>query len=281
MHKLQNKLPNISIVTCSYQQGKFLDATMRSVLDQRNVNVEYIVIDGGSTDGSKAIIQQYASQLAYWVSEPDEGQTAALIKGFQQSTAEIQGWLCSDDLLLPEALITVALFFDNHPEVDAVYGDSLWIDIEGHYLRPKKEIRFNRFAFLFDHNYISQPSMFWRKRLYDKVNGLDASFNLAMDADLWERFSRHTKIAHIPKYISCMRYYPEQKTRALKSKGLLEISKIRQRSGANLTMVHPLLAALAKLVRIFLKIQAGGYRAEPSKKLLASLKHYLINGEVS
>ena len=281
MYKPQSKLPDISIVTCSYQQGKFLDATMRSVLDQRYVNVDYIVIDGGSTDGSTAIIQQYASQLAYWVSEPDDGQTAALIKGFKQSTAEIQGWLCSDDLLLPGALKTVVLFFASHPEVDAVYGDSLWIDSTGRYLRPKKEIGFNRFAFLFDHNYISQPSMFWRKRLYDKVNGLDASFNLAMDADLWERFSRHTKIAHIPQYISCMRYYPEQKTRALKPKGLLEDRKIRQRSGVALSTLHPILSPLAKSVRIVMKILAGGYRAKPSKKLLTSLKHYFISGEVS
>ena len=281
MYKPQSKLPDISIVTCSYQQRKFLDATMRSVLDQRYVNVDYIVIDGGSTDGSTAIIQQYASQLAYWVSEPDDGQTAALIKGFKQSTAEIQGWLCSDDLLLPGALKTVVLFFASHPEVDAVYGDSLWIDSTGRYLRPKKEIGFNRFAFLFDHNYISQPSMFWRKRLYDKVNGLDASFNLAMDADLWERFSRHTKIAHIPQYISCMRYYPEQKTRALKPKGLLEDRKIRQRSGVALSTLHPILSPLAKSVRIVMKILAGGYRAKPSKKLLTSLKHYFISGEVS
>lgn len=254
---------------------------MRSVLDQRHINVEYIVIDGGSTDGSTDIIQRHADQLAYWVSEPDNGQTAALIKGFKHSTAEIQGWLCSDDLLLPGALKTVSLFFASHPEIDAVYGDSLWIDSAGHYLRPKKEIGFNRFTFLFDHNYISQPSMFWRKRLYDKVNGLDASFNLAMDADLWERFSRHTKIAHIPQYLSCMRYYPEQKTRALRPKGAIEDSKIRQRSGAALSKLHPILAPLAKCQRVFMKILAGGYHAKPSVKLLASLKHYFIHGEVS
>lgn len=281
MHKQSNKLPDISIVTCSYQQGRFLDATMRSVLDQRYINVEYIVIDGGSTDNSPDIIEMHAESLAYWVSEPDAGQTSALIKGFQHSTAEIQGWLCSDDLLLPGALKTVALFFASNPDIDAVYGDSLWIDSAGHYLRPKKEIGFNRFTFLFDHNYISQPSMFWRKRLYDKVNGLDASFNLAMDADLWERFSRHTKIAHIPQYLSCMRYYPEQKTRALRPKGIIEDRKIRQRSGIALSKLHPVLAPVAKLQRIMMKIMAGGYHAKPSSKQLAALKHYIIQGEVS
>jgi glycosyltransferase involved in cell wall biosynthesis len=281
MNKIKDKLPDISIVTCSYQQAKFLDATMRSVLDQRYVELEYIVIDGGSTDGSLEIIQRHADHLAYWISEPDDGQTAALIKGFKHSTAEIQGWLCSDDLLLPGALKTVSLFFDSNPDIDAVYGDSLWIDSDGHYLRPKKEIDFNRFTFLFDHNYISQPSMFWRKRLYDKVNGLDASFNLAMDADLWERFSRHTKIAHIPQYLSCMRYYPEQKTRALRPKGIIEDRKIRQRSGVALSKLHPILAPIAKLQRVFMKMLAGGYYAKPSAKQLASLKHYFIHGETS
>ena len=281
MHKHQDKLPDISIVTCSYQQGRFLDATMRSVLDQRYVNVEYIVIDGGSKDNSIDIIERHAKQLAYYVSEPDDGQTAALIKGFEHSTAEIQGWLCSDDILLPGALKTVALFFESNPDIDAVYGDSLWIDSDGHYLRPKKEIGFNRFTFLFDHNYISQPSMFWRKRLYDKVNGLDASFNLAMDADLWERFSRHTKIAHIPQYLSCMRYYPEQKTRALRPKGVIEDRKIRQRSGAALSKLHPILAPIAKIQRVLMKIMAGGYHAKPSAKQIASLKHYFIHGETS
>jgi glycosyltransferase involved in cell wall biosynthesis len=281
MHKKQNKLPDISIVTCSYQQGRFLDATMRSVIDQRYIDVEYIVIDGGSTDNSPDIIQSHAEHLAYYVSEPDDGQTAALIKGFQHSTAEIQGWLCSDDILLPGALKTVSLFFASNPDIDAVYGDSLWIDSAGHYLRPKKEIDFNRFTFLFDHNYISQPSMFWRKKLYDKVNGLDPSFNLAMDADLWERFSRHTKIAHIPQYLSCMRYYPEQKTRALRPKGIIEDRKIRQRSGTALSKLHPVLAPIAKLQRIIMKIMAGGYHAKPSVKQLASLKQYFIHGETS
>jgi len=281
MHKREKKSADITIVTCSYQQGRFLDATMRSVLDQRNIEIEYIVIDGGSTDDSVEVIKRYADRLAYWVSEPDAGQTHALIKGFEKSTAEIQGWLCSDDLLLPDALSTVSLFFAAHPEIDAVYGDSIWIDGSGNYLRPKKEIGFNRFTFLFDHNYISQPSMFWRKRLYDKVHGLDACFNLAMDADLWERFSHHTEIAHMPQYLSCMRYYPAQKTQALRSIGVLEDHTIRQRSGAVLCRLHPVLAPLAKLQRIWLKAVRGNYQAQPSPKLLASLKAYMIAGDVA
>ncbi|HYD34412.1 MAG TPA: glycosyltransferase family 2 protein, partial [Methylophilaceae bacterium] len=138
----------ISIVTCSYQQGRYLDATMRSVLEQENAEVEYIVMDGGSTDNSVEVIRRYEDQLRFWVSEKDKGQTDALIKGFNRATGDIMGWLCSDDLLLPGALELVSRYFEEHPEVDAVYGDSLWIDGDGNFIRPKKEMGFRRLAFL-------------------------------------------------------------------------------------------------------------------------------------
>lgn len=276
---MKAELPTISIVTCSYQQGRYLDATMRSVLEQRPAP-EYLVIDGGSTDGSAEIIRTHAARLAYWVSEPDRGQTDALIKGFQRASGEVQGWLCSDDLLLPGALETVAHFFARHPDVDAAYGDSLWIDGEGRYLRPKKEMGFSRFALLFDHNYISQPSMFWRRRLYDKVGGLDPRFNLAMDADLWERFSRHTRIAHIPAYLSCMRWYPAQKTRALRSRSLEEYEEIRGRSQLG-RQLWPALRGVARAQRVACKLFAGGYHAQPPAPVLHALDRYRIPGEAA
>lgn len=277
----RKKNPGISIVTCSYQQQRFLDAAMRSVLEQRYVDLEYIVIDGGSTDGSQAVIERHADRLHYWVSEPDSGQTDALIKGFRRSTATLQGWLCSDDLLLPGALDKVCQYFADHPDVDAVYGDSLWIDAAGHYLRPKKEMAFNRFTFLFDHNYISQPSMFWRRSLYEKVGGLDDRFNLAMDADLWERFSRHTRIAHMSAYLSCMRYYPQQKTRAMRPRSMQEVKVISRRASLAARILWPILHASARVHRILMKTLAGGYHAQPPPVILASLKRFYIPGEPS
>jgi len=277
-HYYPAPMPKVSIVTCSYQQGRYLDATMRSVLEQRHADLEYIVIDGASTDNSLQVIERYAEQLHYWVSEPDQGQTDALVKGFSHSTGDIQGWLCSDDLLLPGALELISKYFNDHPEVDAVYGDSLWINNAGQYLWPKKESGFNRFTFLFDHNYISQPSMFWRRSLYEKVGGLDKNFNLAMDADLWERFSRHTHIAHIPAYLSCMRYYPEQKTRAMRPQGMIEDVKIRQRSTGASPAIWPLLHYLARIQRILAKLINGGYRAKPPAQVIASLERYFIPG---
>src|SRR5262245_35042533 len=127
------------MVTCSYQQGRYLEQAIRSVLEQGYPRLEYIVIDGGSTDGSVDIIRRHERELTYWVSESARGQTDALIKGFARASGEIHGWLCSDDLLLPGALETVAAFFASRPDVMAAYGDALWIDGSGRFLRPKKE----------------------------------------------------------------------------------------------------------------------------------------------
>lgn len=249
---------------------------MRSVFDQQYTALQYIVIDGGSKDESVAIIEKYAKHLSYWVSEKDNGQTDALKKGFAQATGEIQGWLCSDDILLPNALQTVANFFRDNPGIGAVYGDALWIDAEGNPLRAKREMGFNKFIFLHDHNYIPQPSMFWRKSLYDAVGGLDEQFNLAMDSDLWARFSQKTKIAHIPQYLSCMRFYPEQKTRSMKPAGRLEDLTIRKRTSrlANIAVLRPIQHVIARVIRMVSKSFAGGYHAKVPEHLLPWLRQH-------
>jgi glycosyltransferase involved in cell wall biosynthesis len=267
-------LPSISLVTCSYQQAGFLEATLQSVLTQRYPSLEYHVVDGGSTDGSVEILQRYQGQLTSWVAEPDDGQTHALIKGFAKSNGDVMGWLCSDDLLLPGALHAVGQYFAEHPDVMAVYGDALWIDEHGSLLRAKKEIPFNRFIFLYDHNYVPQPSMFWRRSLYDAVGGLDRHLNLAMDGDLWARFSQGTRIAHMDRYLSCMRFYAAQKTRALRPRARAENTELRTRySGALLQRLYPLLHPLAKGLRALIKIFLGGYRAQVQHRQLLWLKH--------
>lgn len=224
-----NALPKISVVTCSYNQGRFLEETIRSVLDQGYGNLEYIIIDGGSTDESVDIIRRYADRLAYWVSEPDAGQTDALIKGFRRATGDIEGWLCSDDLLEPGALHEVAAYFRENPGAEAVYGDATLVGIDGTPLRPKKEHPFNRFIWLHAHNFIPQPSMFWRRDLYERVGGLDPRFDAAMDADLWIRFAEVTEIRHVRRRWSRMRHYPEQKNRRLRALSDREDGAIRQR----------------------------------------------------
>ena len=176
--------PRISIVTCSLNQGRFLESTIRSVLAQEYPALEYIIVDGGSTDGSVEIIKRYDRRLAWWVSEPDAGQTDALIKGFHHSTGEIMGWLCSDDLLMPGALRTVSDSFARNQEMSVLFGDAVWIDEADHLLGYKREIGFQRFVWLWSHNYLPQPSTFWKREIYERSGGLDRSFDLAMDGDL-------------------------------------------------------------------------------------------------
>lgn len=269
--------PKISIVTCSYQQGKFIDSTIRSVLDQGYPNLEYMIIDGGSRDQTVDVIKRHEDRLAYWVSEKDRGQTHALQKGFDRSTGEILGWLCSDDLLLPNALNRVARFFDEHPDVDFVFGNALWIDADGRYIRPKKEMPWNKFLFLYDHNYLAQPATFWRRSLFEKVGGLDESWNLGMDSDLWLRFAKHAKPYYLNEYLACMRDYPEQKTRALKPAGRQEDFKLKQREMPSLSKLpdRPL-KSVARAGRIALKLAHGGYWAHPPAAYVESLKRYEI-----
>lgn len=261
--------PVISIVTCSYQQGPYIEKTLRSVIDQRYPALEYIVCDGGSTDQTLSIIERNAADLAYWISEPDGGQTHALMKGFARATGEICGWLCSDDLLLPGSLHAVGEFFRTHPDIGAAYGDALWIDAHGRFIRPKKEMDFDRFVLTNDHNYIPQPSMFWRRSLYEAVGGLDHRFDLAMDADLWERFSRNTRIARIPRFLSCMRFYSEQKTRSRRHDSRREAALIGVRGGT--CAQRPLSRSLARMaargLRVWRKALAGGYTARAPREL--------------
>ena len=252
--------PKISLVTPSFNQGRYIEATIKSVLEQGYPNLEYIIIDGGSTDGTVEIIENYSEYLAYWVSEPDEGQTEALIKGFDRASADILGWLCSDDLLEPGTLREVAEVFVRNPDWQVVYGDSLWMDANGRTIRPKKEIDFNRFIWMYDHNYLPQPSTFWRRGIYERVGGLDARMNLAMDADLWIRFAEHTTLHHVRRVWSRMRYYPDQKNVRLRAASDEEDALIRSRYLPDEQLWSRRLKWFpAKGLRVALKLARGAY----------------------
>jgi glycosyltransferase involved in cell wall biosynthesis len=221
--------PRISIVTPSLNQGEYLDAALQSVHSQGYPNLEHIVIDGGSTDGSVSILERYRPRLAYVQSQPDGGQTDALIQGFARATGEIQAWLNADDLLEPGALGEVAAFFAEHPADHFVFGDSCWIDRAGAIQRSKREMPFHRAIWLRTYDYIPQPSAFWTRSLYEEVGGLDPSFDLAMDADLFARFAERTPLRHVPRRWSRMRAHPEQKNVRLRARSDLEEARIRAR----------------------------------------------------
>ncbi len=254
------KYPKISVVIPSYNQGEYIEQTLHSVIEQNYPDLELIVIDGGSTDNSIDIIKHYAEQIEYWISEPDGGQTPGLIKGFERATGEIQCWLNSDDLHTPHTLHEVAEFFLNNPNVDAVFGDALWIDENGEAIREQREIPFNRFLWMYTHNYIPGQSMFWRRNMYQLVGGLDPAFNLAMDADLWIRFSDHGEIKHARRTWSKMRFYPEQKNRAMRDASNREDLAIRARYwGTETPSFYPHKRLVAHAIRIGWKVITGCY----------------------
>jgi glycosyltransferase involved in cell wall biosynthesis len=256
--------PRLSIVVPSLNQGEHIGATLDCLLAQRGLEpgeLQIIVIDGGSTDGTIEILRNCKSNAVQWSSGRDGGQTDALRKGFSSATGGILGWLCADDLLEPWTVREVIDFFDSRPQVEFVYGDAWWIDKEGSPLRPKKEIPFSWFIWLHDHNYIPQPAAFWRRRLYDAVGGLDPAFDLAMDADLFARFAKQARPVHVGRQWARFRTYPAQKNRHLREQSDREDRIIRERLGVSYR--NPLGVktryCMAKLWRVAWKLALGAY----------------------
>ena len=178
----------ISIVTPSYNQGQFLEETIRSVLLQGYPNVEYIIIDGGSSDNSAQIIRKYEHRLAYWTSEADKGQSDAIRKGFQRATGDILAWLNSDDYYQQDALARVARFFAGNPGIVFANGDVNVISSEGQLLKRIYAMRPSAFfAANYGRHGWPQQGCFWRKDTYDQVGGVDASLQFCMDKDLFIR----------------------------------------------------------------------------------------------
>jgi glycosyltransferase involved in cell wall biosynthesis len=263
--------PRISVVVCSFNQARYLAECLDSVLTQGYPNVELIVIDGGSTDGSVQILEAYSERLSYWVSEPDGGQTNGLIKGFARATGEIQCWLNSDDLQEPHALFEAADCFLRDPRVDAVFGNATWIDADGRFLRAQREIPFNRFLWMYTHNYIPGMSMYWRKSIYDRVGGLDPGFDLAMDADLFIRFAdAGARIVHVDRNWSRIRFYAEQKNLRLRDRSDQEDLRIRRRYwGTETPRFYGIKRTAARAIRVAWRLASGcyswGYRVEMSR----------------
>jgi glycosyltransferase involved in cell wall biosynthesis len=227
----------ISVVTPSFNQARFIEATIRSVLGQDYPHVEYLVMDGGSSDGSVDIIHKYADRLAYWRSGPDGGQADAIGQGFERSTGDILAWLNSDDLYLPGAFAKVARIFKLHPDAEALSGGAYCIDHEGRPLRgPGAYTRgvrasFNRFRF-YEQDGVFQPATFWRRSAYEAVGGIDRSLQFILDRDLFTRLARRRPLARLPEPLACFRLHGECKSMRLQHVRKAETARFAQRYGA-------------------------------------------------
>jgi len=204
--------PKISIITPSFNQAQFLERTMRSVLDQNYPNLEYIIIDGGSTDGSVEIIKKYEGRLAYWVSEPDRGQSHALNKGFERATGDIIGWLNPDDLYCAGAFARVAEAFRTQPETDAWYGGIYIADSKDRILNALWPLDPDPAYTVLVGLDIHQQGLFWRRELMKRAGMIDESFDFAMDWDFIIRLQRAGKFSRIRHHLGMFRLHEEAKT---------------------------------------------------------------------
>jgi len=203
----------VSVITPSFNQARYLEATIQSVLSQDYARIEYILIDGASTDGSAEIIRKYGDRFAYWVSEKDRGQAEAINKGLSRATGEIVAWLNSDDYYLPNTISAAVKCFEGNHNVVLVYGDMLAVDEQGHTINLLKYKQLS-LEDLLCFQIIGQPSVFFRRDALEKAGLLDITLHFLLDHHLWIRIARQGKILHIPQTWSAARYHPEAKNRA-------------------------------------------------------------------
>jgi glycosyltransferase involved in cell wall biosynthesis len=225
--------PLVSIITPSFNQASFLEETIRSVLAQEYTNIEYIIVDGSSTDGSLEIIQRYADRLAGWVSEPDKGQTDAINKGFALAKGDIFAWINSDDTYLPQAVSEASAYLQTHPEAGMVYGDANLIDETGQVIGkfPARQTNYRRLRQGYVH--IPQQASFFRSSHWRQVGPLDPSFYFAMDYDLWVRLARITLLHYHPRLWANFRLHGEGKSVISDDRCWPEMLRVHQREGGS------------------------------------------------
>ncbi len=257
-----NSYPKISIVTASFNQGNFIEETIKSVLDQNYPNLEYIIIDGGSTDNSVEVIKKYAPHLKYWISEKDKGQANAINKGLQYCTGEIFNWLNSDDYLEPGSLMKIADAFAD-AKVQLVAGQVRNFSNTSENIIPNQHLTAEGLMCWKPGVKFVQPGVWMRKSLLEECGGIDEQFHYAFDWDLYIRYLYHAQVVkEIPDLLVHFRLHEQSKTQSVSERFLVEerkiIEKIRRLPGYD---------GLYKACNY--KIQAAGWTAflsEQSKK---------------
>jgi glycosyltransferase involved in cell wall biosynthesis len=204
--------PLVSIVTPSFNQAQFLEATLLSVLDQDYPNLEYVVVDGASTDGSVDIIRRFTDRLTWWVSEKDSGQSEAVNKGLRKAHGEYVAWLNSDDVYLPGTVSAAVAAFRSNPAAGIVYGDALAIDAEGRTINLMHARQYS-LVDLMAFNIICQPAAFMRRSVVEQANYLNPSYQLLMDNLLWINMAQIAPLIYVPRTWAAARYHDQAKNR--------------------------------------------------------------------
>ena len=241
----------VSIVTPSFNQARYLEATIRSVLEQDHPSIEYIIVDGGSSDGSVEIIRKYADRLAWWVSEKDQGQTDAINKGFAHARGQLLAWLNSDDTYNPGAVRAAVEMFTQHPQAGLIYGNADFIDEQGRPIGafPAAQTDYRRLRQGYVH--IPQQAAFFRADLWQRVGPLDPSFYFAMDYDLWVRLAALAPLIHVSQTWANFRLHSQGKTVAADDRCWPEMLRVHYRDGGHRFAVLPAKYLLRKLIAPF------------------------------
>ena len=228
-----SSLPKVSIVTPSFNQARFLEASIRSVLEQDYPNIEYIVVDGGSKDESVEIIKRYQDRLAWWVSEKDRGHADALNKGFSHATGEILAWLNSDDIYFPEAVSQAVGVLLQHPEAGMVYGDAELIDDAGTTVGQFSAKQTSYRQMLRGSVHIPQATTFFRAGLWRQVGPLDLSLFFSFDYDLWVRLAKVSKLLYVPRLWAQFRIHGAGKTIVNDDRCYPDMLRVLEREGGS------------------------------------------------
>jgi len=226
-------MTRVTIVTPSFNQAPYLEATIQSVLSQDYPEIEYFIMDGGSTDGSLEIIRKYEDRLAGWVSEPDKGQTDAINKGFARATGDVLAWLNSDDTYEPGAVRQAVELMAQHPQISMIYGDCNYIDetgrVIGRFRAAQTDYRRLRQGYV----HIPQQASFFRADLVRQVGQLDPTFYFAMDYDLWVRLAKIAPPLYVPQLWANFRLHRDAKTITADDRCWPEMLRVHYREGGS------------------------------------------------
>jgi glycosyltransferase involved in cell wall biosynthesis len=221
----------ISVIVPSFNQGRFIEETLQSVLLQGYPDLQLVVMDGGSNDDTVSVLQKYDQRLETWVSERDRGQAHAFNKGLKRVTGEIIGWLNSDDIYLSRCLFDAAEYFSRHQDVDIVFSDYIYIDQNGHYLKTRKEPRFHYSTYLWAGDcFHANCAGFFRRKVFDRIGELDETLQFGMDYEFYLRAGKAgVRFGHVRTYWGAYRLHQASKSVVSHDLQLMDASRITTR----------------------------------------------------